>query len=553
MRLEGLVKQLNRAHGTYLNGFKFSKEATAIAPVTAAEVFDSSRVVLPLRKTFPPSAFLVPAILDALRTSKYALITSVVPGEADLFCARAALEPRRTIFTNDSDLLLYDLGTFSEVAFFNQLGLQISDDSSRNCASLYARLSQPAKIASRLGLEGLRRLAFEIREDKSVNLHHAIMRAKQSKAILASQSSSIRQNSFEKFEKEYDTEFSDPEAFTKAGKTFSTNLSQGSFLDPRLSELVSRAPNPSSIFLPFLTDDFSRSSAWDVSRELRYFAYSCLVFKNSDKCLEQVSEYVRRGARIVGDDLSLLSREETIKYATALTVKLEKFKSFLADFSTQSIWRPFALYEVFYWYISSGKEPPSKDMLTAVFSGANKDERLSWYEVHISAQLQAVLYSLRMLLQILRHLIFATQENIKTSQIIHKEHLANCTAESLEFHEPSNLPAELLKLEHLLSTLPLLGELIPSRLELAATPTMPAVEVEYFLAALFTSTLIDISPSKGCKEDVIAPSNRTTDGIHCEKNDAQKKIHTISARSSGNIDVPKGLDGNNRFNVLERE
>ncbi|MCJ1469540.1 hypothetical protein MMC07_008173 [Pseudocyphellaria aurata] len=510
-RLEACVKQLNSAHQTYFNGFKVSNEVTTMAPVNTAEVFDSTRPVLPSRKALPPPAFLVPAVLDALRTSKYAPISSVVPGEADLFCARAALESRHTIFTNDSDLLLYDLATSSEVAFFNRLELKSSHDTSRNCSLLYARLSQPAKIVSRLGLRGLRRLAFEIREDKSIKLRHAIECAKQSMAFLGSRSSSTRQNAFEKFEEEYDIEVSDFEAFI-------------------------------------------RSSAWEVSRELRYFAYSCLGFKESERPLEQVSEYVRRGARIVRDDVSLLSREEAIRYATAFTVKLEKFRSFLADFSKSSIWRPYALYEVFDWYVGSGKEPPSKHTLTTVFSGTNKDERLSWYEVHISAQLQAVLYSLRMLLQILRHLSFAIQQKIEISQKIHEEPLASRTVESLVLpREPSNLPVEFLRLEHLLSTLPFLDELIPSRLELEANHTMPAVEVEYLLTALFTSNQINHAPSKRCYEDYNAPSPKSLDGLRCKEKDGRKKIHAISTRRSGKIDSTKGVDESNRFNVLEAE
>lgn len=563
------MELLNTAHEIYLNGFKVSKETVTIAPVTAPEVFGSTPSVLPTRKALPASAFLVPAVLDALRTSKYASITSVVPGEADLFCARAALEPSRTIFTNDSDLLLYDLGTSAEVIFFHQLELQSSHGASDNCTTLYAHVSQPAKIASRLGLRGLRRLAFEIREDESTDLPNAIMRAKQSMKILAPQSPSIRQDAFKKFEQEYDTKLSGFEAITRAGMPFGTDVSQGSFLDPRVSELVSRGPYPSSIFLPFLTDDFSRSSAWNASQKLRYFAYSCLVFKNSDTFLEQVSEYVRRGARIVEDDVSLLSREETIKYATTLAEKLKKFKDFLADFSTHAMWRPYALYEVFGWYVDSAKEPPSKDTLTAVFSGTIKDEQLSWNEVHISAQLQAVLYSLRMLYQILSHLVVDTQEKINMGKMVRKGTLTE-TAEGysslLEFRyeEAMQLPTELLKLEKLLSTLPLLGELIPSRLELTATHAMPAVEVEYLVDVLFNHVEEDpyddeeggiASKEDGTAKATITSATEDLDGMSFEEKERREEAHTLGVEKSedGKNGPKSDQDKNNRFHVLGSE
>lgn len=552
------MEVLNTAHKTYLNGFKVCKETVTISPITAAEVFESTPSVLPPRKALPASAFLVPAVLDALRTSKYASITSVVPGEADLFCARAALEPNRTIFTDDSDLLLYDLGTGGEVVFFNQLELRSSHGASDTCTTLYAPVSQPAKIASRLGLRGLRRLAFEIREDKWTDLPNAITLAKQPmENLIASQSPSIRQDAFSKFEQEYDTKLSDFEAITKARMPFGTDISQGSFLDPRVSELVSRSPNPSSIFLPFLTDDFSRSSAWEASRKLRYFAYSCLVFKTSDTFQEQVSEYIRRGARIVEDDVSLLSREETIGYATTLVEKLEKFKKFLADFSTHAMWRPYALCEVFNWYVDSGRELPSKDTLTAVFSGTIKDEQLSWSEVHISAQLQAVLYSLRMLHQILSHLVIDAHEKTKTS--VARKATLNKTAEGFSFlpelrsEEAMQLPAELLQLEKLLSPLPLLGELIPSRLELTTTHAMPAVEVEHLVDILFNH----VEPTPDDEEGGIASkakagnTSATEDlkGLSLEDKERREEVRTRKSEKRPKSDQ----DQNNRFHVLGSE
>lgn len=560
------MKQLNFAHGTCLDGFKVSKETATIAPINRAEILGSARSLPPARKVLPPPAFLVPAVLDSLRTSGYAPVTSVVPCEADLFCARAALEPNRTILTNDSDLLLYDLGVSGEVVFFNQIEIRNTHEISSDCAVLYAFVSQPSKIASRLGLRGLRRLAFEIREDKSINLRNAVMRAKQSVASFAPESPSIRQSDFKNFENQYDTKLSGFEAITRAGMTFGTDVSQGCFLDPRLSELVSRCPYPASMFLPFLTDDPSRSSAWDVSQGLRYFTYSCLLFKNSDTVLEQVLEFVRRGARIVRDDVSLLSCEETIHYAKLLAQKLENFKSFLAKFPKQAIWRPYALCEVLSWYVDSEKKLPSKDILITVFSGTPKNGQLSWNEVHISAQLQAVLYTLRMLHQILIHLIVHAQEMIETDKMVRKGTLTETFggfSSRLEFRyeHPKQLPPELLALEQLLRSLPLLDELVPSRLELTATPTVQDMDFEYFLDAVIScvQTNSEDREEKGIasKEDGNAKTTSATknlDGISSEVKEPGEETHVTGVRKSENGNQGQdGQDKNNPFYVLGSE
>lgn len=80
------------------------------------------------RKKLPPPPFLVFAVLDALRQSSYAKWTHTVNGEADDFCAAKALEVSQqagvlqiTIFTNDSDLIVYGLGDTTRVVQINEM------------------------------------------------------------------------------------------------------------------------------------------------------------------------------------------------------------------------------------------------------------------------------------------------------------------------------------------------------------------------------------------------------------------------------------------------
>ena len=70
----------------------------------------------------PIPAFAVPAILEALRSSKrYGHLTHLVPGEADEFCASHVSREGGALLTSDSDLLLYDLGQTGSVVFFNDI------------------------------------------------------------------------------------------------------------------------------------------------------------------------------------------------------------------------------------------------------------------------------------------------------------------------------------------------------------------------------------------------------------------------------------------------
>lgn len=64
--------------------------------------------------TIPPP-FLVFAVVESLLASRYASNTWLVDGEADAYCAAAAAEvatsrpeSESTIFTSDSDLVLFD-------------------------------------------------------------------------------------------------------------------------------------------------------------------------------------------------------------------------------------------------------------------------------------------------------------------------------------------------------------------------------------------------------------------------------------------------------------
>ena len=107
------------------------------------------------------AAFIVPAILFALKQSRYARVAKLIPGEADPYCARKAHQQGGLILTTDSDLLLYDLGHQGFVAYLDSVEFpQCSDEGRR---STKARIFRPSEIAAKLQLPDLLRLAFELK------------------------------------------------------------------------------------------------------------------------------------------------------------------------------------------------------------------------------------------------------------------------------------------------------------------------------------------------------------------------------------------------------
>ena len=84
------------------------------------------------QRKLPTPPFLVSAVIEALVTSSYATKTWVVSGEADAFCAAAAHEAsyedyrnkiRRSIsiFTNDSDLLIWNTGRNTTIVMIREI------------------------------------------------------------------------------------------------------------------------------------------------------------------------------------------------------------------------------------------------------------------------------------------------------------------------------------------------------------------------------------------------------------------------------------------------
>ena len=219
----------------------------------------------------PPAAFIVPAILDAICESKYLAVCTVVPGEAEVYCAAAAKESGAIVLSNDSDLFVHDLGSHGAFVFLSSADLHANSDSEEDalkgsCQTFKLSVFRPRDIAERLGLDNLQELAFEYQKKLSATLPEALQSAKMHQGL--------RHSSFEKFLGGYITEPSVSESQQFSPESLARLSSHGNLLDPRISEVIcqleSKDPQIIHAYLLYLIEDPARYVCLE-------FDPSCLV------------------------------------------------------------------------------------------------------------------------------------------------------------------------------------------------------------------------------------------------------------------------------------
>ena len=358
-------------------------------------LFDSSRPTPIGLRGLPASPFLVPAIIDALVTSQYAGIVNIVPGEADAFCASAVRTSGGIVVTSDSDLLVYNLGQQGSVAFFSQLELHDLDVS--GCHTLRSGILTPVEIAKRFGLPDLTRMAFEIQMDVSVTLHAAVQRAKKPHK---GDQEAIEFADFSADYLEVDISFvSGWNSFLNLKGIYVTF-----YLDPRVSELILQSGSSVGelhIYLPFLIDDPSRVSAWEASSDLRRLAYS-LLLKGSHGT-RSIHEFGRKGFRIMPRNFSVLEHSWCRITAKIFIDLVGAVREQLPNVTSSAFWRIFAMILTISWYKNTERNLPSHDTITKTLLGTSSG-KTSWETIQLSAQHQGVIYSIRMMKQILVYL-----------------------------------------------------------------------------------------------------------------------------------------------------
>lgn len=417
-RLEKSRRKLEQFCFETSKGFPCSgtlRDDRVVSPeaVLATPNFSSAR-----HSTPPENPFIVPAVFEDLkhRWSRenilsvakeimcvphihladfpWADITTMVSGEADGRCARLAGRSNSAILTNDSDLLLYDLGSSGSVMLLNSLYMLNWDPIAPATSKLKSLRMCPASIAERLGITDLKVLAYCLQNNPHMRLTELIQQSSLAHGRFRSMPA------FSMFLHEYRVDLNDD-----ASRITSLDL------DARVSELFWQyelreafAPsNTPHMYLTVLTEDNSRRCAWATGLSFRTLAYSIL---NSSRAAPErhlsINEFGRRGRRITSHEINLGDDEWIISQMSETWARMQLFEAALGHTPLPVYWIMFALYEIY--TIEEGKMFPGSEQLKRFLILGHMGEQLElkWADIHLNAQILAVLYSLRILSQLLQ-------------------------------------------------------------------------------------------------------------------------------------------------------
>ncbi|OBT69235.1 hypothetical protein VE03_01982 [Pseudogymnoascus sp. 23342-1-I1] len=466
----------------------------------------------------PAIPFLVPAILEKLLASqRFQGITSVSPGEADLYCARYVKEHGGTVLTGDSDLLVHDLGALGSVSFFKDLEV------SEQCNIKTIRYCQytPALIVEKLNLNpsyGLKSFAFEMVMDPHASLPKLKQKSKDIKAVTE------YPDMYKDFVKEYEalpkevhttecTEANAPRSLRAVLRTLDPRISEYVLQFPRAAEAAERpftssiqpAENGNSVdmFLPFLLDCPSKTSAWEMSTAVRQLAYGVMnLTEPKENHIVAVVEHRRQQKGSRGREWQLPTYGEVEEASAGLVELAESIGKKMPGLSDFDLWRAIALHQDLAFSSSAEKQ----SLGSLIIESGVGSKRLSWDTIHFSAQLQGSFYSFRMLKQILEVALVSQNRE--------------------------NLSAALKRLSKLLESLP----------DLQASPDVHADLESFkssvdFKALLAVKTLLNI----GC-QDVTNDGN--TKPSKKDKKNKRKRAH----ESNASVEVIKRP--NNMFDLL---
>jgi XPG domain containing len=409
-RLERLEKArglLERYRKQRPGPFKPSTSENSHSSASALEssIWKKRLLALKHKDQLPPAPFIVACVLDDLRNdwkSEYHVL--VVPGEADSYCASIARTTGAAILSNDSDMTMYDLGSEGSLVLLDTLDLElgggVNHEGKRQDQFLKARRLHPLNIARRLSLTtpignpSLLRFGFERLNDPSTPT--GTIRSRLTGCLSAEAS-----EAFEDFCKLY-TDLKEIES----AEAVVNVLVQ---LDPRLSELycqynckeyVVHPPHSPHIYMPPLVEDPTRDSSWTYGKDLRILAYSLLKISAENngnlQHSDRVIEFQRRGPRIVGVPLKVLSRVELVSSMEATVRDLCEH-----DFTVGALlqWRLIGLKKVNMEKARHGKPTLSHAWVAEFLRKGYAGDSLSWDDIHTYANVQACLYSFWILKQ----------------------------------------------------------------------------------------------------------------------------------------------------------
>lgn len=431
-------------------------------------------------RRLPHPPFMVSSVIDHLRGSKWASLVDIVPGEADDWCAAHARISDIGVLSNDSDIVVFDLSPGSCLLLLHSLDVT-SSHMSDSRPTISCKALNPTKIAQRLKVRDLQHLGFERFLDPSASFGVVKQRVTD-----PARSERLRAN-YENFLTRFDTSkirIGNPSG-GEAGQPWSC-------LDSRLAEVLFQFEDPSSAsgglhsYLPILVEDPSRDGSWTHGRQFRQLAYSVLnVLMPRQTRAESVLEFQRRGARINSVAVELLAECGLNSRLSAAIDAIQPPGTSSFDhvgpatgvattLSPPTAWRLIALREVIRQRDEDGKAPLSNQSISrfctirqtgaeAVCAAPRQNHELSrWDDVHLTGNVQAVLYSLRMLQQTTR-LALALASPSASGSASSNTCLPLCSIKfepSFVLDGPSSTIQTLRRLHHGLASMPGIAELM---------------------------------------------------------------------------------------------
>ena len=343
-------------------------------------------------KKMPAPPFLVPVVLEALLASRFGNVVTVVPAEADTYCAEeaAAYEAQTgkmaTIITNDSDLLVQASGAQTRIMFLTGLTRSGEPGSLRVEANVYF----PAKMAASVGLDNLLLPAYLMNDDRHISFDAAV--AKSKKSNLDNDAGFIA----------FQRELQKPEYNISDLPAPVIEMLQR--MDPRIAELAHQTmpnfphpkPQPANMFLVPLIEDMGRQSAWVAGHEFRNAAYR-MTLSGASNVVYRVDEYTRRGTTCFPDPHPAgLGWKHDLLGVAQMFIGVREF---LVGHQATAAQR-FNYIAMWYVLVALGRRDRllSHEQVTRVLVGRGLAAK---EEMHASAMCQAAIYSFRILKQLL--------------------------------------------------------------------------------------------------------------------------------------------------------
>lgn len=370
---------------------------------------------------------MVPAIIEQLHKSRWSSVTHVVPGEAESYCAPAARAEDACVLTNDSDLLLYDdLATDTgAVVLLNSVQKQVAaTETSDN--TIFADCWRPKHIAHQLGLQSLLQLGYA----RSTQPYSTFLAVRQQAILTGPDNDTFREFAlpFERRTPDHDSPLSDA-------------LRD---IDPRLAEVVSQYhamyrghdrnvqidPERCEIYstFPVILEDPTRDAAWLYGRTFRSIAYA-IITEHYQRDLRSVSQWegyelqkptvveaYRKGQNIAVDHMRSTSDADQHASFGSFLQTWQLYRSVVKDKSLTdaqnlpllAYWLA-GLHTVLMQRQQQGKSLSAKVIMQFLGQSPPEIEKAQkktkqekcgdWDLIHVNGCVQAVLYSVRMLLQ----------------------------------------------------------------------------------------------------------------------------------------------------------